>query len=134
MDQVRDICRTVIENDATVLMARIVDGTGALVRRDEVSLIGYSILERADHSDPDWRVLPEHDCVALDLNEVLLDSLANDRLWSVDACGFNFRHKLCTNRRGFPQPGAAYELRYLFVPKYSEPAVLRFHVRFHSHE
>jgi len=134
MGQVREICRTVVENGAAVLMARIVDGAGTLLRPDEVSLIGYSILERSERDDANWQALPEHDCVALDVNEVLLDSLTNDRLWSVDACGFNFRHELRPNRHGFPRPGVVYELRYLFVLKYGEPAILRFQVRFHFYE
>ena len=31
---------------------------------------------------------------ALDVDDVVLDSLANDELWTVDDVGYNFRHEI----------------------------------------
>jgi hypothetical protein len=130
MQETRDICDTVFENGAAVLMARIVDSAGTCVRRSQVAAIGYSIYE-LDRRDPDkLSVVPGHDHVPLDVDDVFLDTLESNGLWNVDVAGYNFRHEIyATEDESFPKPGARYEIRYMFIPKFGEPMFVRFHVR-----
>jgi len=118
------------ENGAAIMMARIVDSAGASVRRSQVVAIGYSIYE-LDRGKPEkFEVVAGHDCVPLDVDDVFLDSLESGGLWSVDVAGYNFRHEIQASQdESFPKAGARYEIRYLFIPKFGDPAIVRFHVR-----
>jgi hypothetical protein len=131
MRHARDICETAFKNGAAVLMARIVDGAGIRVRRDQMAFIRYSISE-VDPCDLERRQsLVAHADVPIDVDEVFLDSLETGGLWDVDAVGYNFRHEIRPGaNRKFP-PGARYEIRYVFQPKNCGGSmIVRFHVRF----
>jgi hypothetical protein len=132
MQQTREICETVFENGAAVLMARIVDGAGERVRRHQVALITYSIRE-IDPRDSDRREnVAGHIDEPLDVDDVFSDSLETGGLWDEDVVGYNFRHEIRADGScAFPKPGAHYEIRYLFRPNdCGGPVMIRFHVRF----
>jgi hypothetical protein len=132
MQETRDICETVFENGAAVLMARIVDGAGVVVRPDDVARVYFSIRE-IDPVDP----MVRHDVagfvrVRLRVGDVFLDRLETGRLWRLDVAGYNFRHVIRARRDNtFPKRGARYEIRYRMWPiDCAEPESIRFHVRF----
>jgi hypothetical protein len=118
MQQARDICDTVFKNGAAVFMARIVDGTGVRVRRDQIAFITFTAREiDLRNSEKFKRVVSPIDAM-LDVDEVFSDSLQIDGLWDVDTVGYNFRHEIRADRsRTFPKPGACYEIRYVLWPK-----------------
>ncbi|MCI0335639.1 MAG: hypothetical protein L0228_20715 [Planctomycetes bacterium] len=125
-----DICDAVLENGSAVLMARIVDGAGVCVRRSQVAAIGYSIYEVGRCDSERIAVVAGHDCVELSVDDLFLDSLEAGGLWSVDVAGYNFRHEIqASPNEAFPKAGARYEIRYLFVPRFGDPALIRFYVR-----
>ncbi len=130
MQQLREVREAVFENGSAVLMARIVDDSGVCIRPDQVAAVGYSIYE-VDRCDPDERtVVGGHDCVALDVDEVLLDALETGGLWEVDVAGYNFCHQILANPDGsFPRLGAEYEIRYVFIPEFGDSVIVRFFVR-----
>jgi hypothetical protein len=122
----------VFTGGAAVLMARIVDGAGVRVRRNQVASISYSIRE-IDLRDSDKRKnVNGHVDVPLAVDEVFLDTLETGGLWDVDVAGYNFRHEIrATGRRAFPKPGARYEVSYVFRPNDCwGPVTIRFYVRF----
>lgn len=130
MQQLREIHETVFEKGAALLMARIVDSAGVCVRRDQVSSVRCSILELDPRRELRGTVVPGHDRVPLDLDDVFLDSLELGRLWDVDTVGYNFRHEIRANAGGsFPRPGALYEIRYLLTPMQGPATILRFRIR-----
>ncbi len=130
MDQARDICETVFENGAAVLMARIVDDAGACVRRSQVAAIGYSIYELDERDPGTLHIVAEHDRVPLEVDDVFLDSLQSGEAWDVDVAGYNFRHEIhATEDKSFPKHGSRYEIRYMFIPNFGDPMFIRFHVR-----
>ncbi len=132
ISETRDVCRTVFENGVAVLMARIVDGASRCVEPADVAAIGYSILETGSRSKR-ARVVAGHDCRRLDVDEVFGDSLTCDASWDLDVAGYNFRHEIHANPdASFPKADARYEVRYLFLPKSSEPVIIRFHLRIQS--
>src|SRR5687768_14807630 len=77
-----------------VLLARIVDRRGAAIHPAGVSAIAYSIF--VSNPDQTGQVTPiaGHEGVALDVHQVLSDSLRTGGQWSVDAVGYNFRHEI----------------------------------------
>jgi len=129
MQHAREICRTVFENGAAILMARIVDNAGVYIRRSQVAAIRYTICELDRRRPQRIKVVPGHDRVPLEVDEVFSDVLeAGD--WNLDVAGYNFRHEIhATSDQSFPKPDARYELRYLFIPKFGEPALVNFEVR-----
>jgi hypothetical protein len=110
-----------------LLMVRIVDPAGKSIRRSMVAAIRYSLYELcvtgpvavADHSD-----------VALDVGDVMFDSLQTGGVWSLDVCGYNFRHEI-----DFPLEnveagqGALYLLIYMFTPAGEPPTIIEFVLR-----
>jgi hypothetical protein len=112
-------------------MARIVDGAGAAIRRDHVSLAEYSILELADRDHSQAIVVPNHEAVRLEVDQVFCDSLEVGGLWDVDLAGYNFRHEFNACRgEPFPKLDASYEIRYTLFPIDRDGAeIIRFRVK-----
>ena len=122
--------RAVAENGSMVLLARIVDRAGVAVRPADVDRIEYSIYE-VDPCWPDLRtVVAGCHVVALDIGEIMSDSLEVAHPWTVDCIGYNFRHEIRPARaRTFPKPGADYELKYRFTSSCGQTITVRFQIR-----
>jgi hypothetical protein len=121
----------VFANGVAVLMARIVDGAGVAIRRDQVSFAEYSIVELADRDWSQAIAVPNHQAVRLDVDQVFCDSLEIGGLWEVDLAGYNFRHEINASRgEPFPKPGATYEIRYALLPiDRDEVEIINFRVK-----
>ena len=133
MLQTREVCETVFENGAAVLMARIVDATGRRVHRSHIESLAYAIFEVDAENGECGRAVRGHDGTYLNVDAVFRDSLACDDAWNIDVSGYNFRHEIRANADGtFPRRRSRYEIRYLSVPKLGEPIVIRFSVRINS--
>jgi hypothetical protein len=121
---------TSCEQASAVLMARIVDRTGAEIRPSHVSSIEYSLYE----IDPFWpehlTVVCGHRDVPLCVTEVLSDALQTGSRWSVDDVGFNFQHEITfVGRAKSHDASTRCELRYEFAMTGGEEAIVRFQLR-----
>jgi hypothetical protein len=121
---------TVLVTGPVVLMARIVDSAGVTIRPSWIAAIEYSILEWGQCRPDALAIIVGHDCVALDVNDVLFDSLEIDGRWRTDFVGYNFRHEIALDRRGsFPKFGMSYEVRYTFTSTFGETSIVRFQLK-----
>jgi hypothetical protein len=132
MQRTRDVCETVFKNGAAVLMARMVDRCGRIVRRSHVTAAEYSIYQIGAHARVEPIVMAGYRGIALNVDEVFFDSLETGQLWDLDLVGYNFRHEVHLGENAsFPTPGARYEIRYAFLlADSSAPVEVRFYVRF----
>jgi hypothetical protein len=113
-----------------ILMARLVDGSGAAVRRADVLAVDYSIYEL----DPCWpnnlTIIAGCRHIELDVEEVLFDAVQSDNMWTVDDTGYNFRHEIRPARaQAFPKAGVDYELQYRFTSRCGQKITVRFRIR-----
>jgi hypothetical protein len=121
-----DECGIAIENGAAVLMARIVDGAGRSIRRADVAAVAYWIYEIDDRL-PHGRVVAGYDGIALDVREVLFNSLQAGGLWTVDVSGYNFRHEFdVPPEEILVTAGARFDIYYEFTPMFGEKTIIRF--------
>ena len=121
-----DECGIALENGAAVLMARIVDGTGRSIRRADVAAIAYSIYEINDRL-PRGRAVAGHEGVALDVGEVLFDTLLARGLWTLDAIGYNFRHEFDVPHDDIlGTAGKRFGVRYQLTSTFGEKMIIRF--------
>jgi hypothetical protein len=116
-----------LKNGSAVLMARIVDSAGRTIRQADVAAIEYWIYE-LDHRLPRGRrVVAAHDGVALNVGEVLCDSLHTRGLWTVDVVGYNFRHEFDVAQDDtLATAGKHFDVRYEFTPKIGQKTIIRF--------
>jgi hypothetical protein len=120
-----DGCGMAIHNRSPVLMARIVDNTGRIIRPAEVDKIKYWIYEFDRNAQRG--VVPRHDGIAINVPQVLFDALQNGDLWSLDALGYNFRHAFdFTQSDTCAMAGKHFDVRYEFTPKIGQKAIIRF--------
>ena len=119
-----------IGNGSAVLMARIVDSAGRSIRRADVGKIEYWIYE-LDHRLPRGRrAVAGHDGVALDVGDVLFDSLQARGLWTIDAVGYNFRHEFDVAQDDtLLAAGKRLDVRYVFTPRIGQKTIIRFQLR-----
>jgi hypothetical protein len=111
-------------------MARIVDSDGVVVQPSGVSAIEYSVFE-LDPCRPDvFTVVAGHDGVALDVGDVIYNSLQVGGLWTIDEVGYNFRHEIDVSQdEAFPKAGTQYQVRYEISPTSGQKTIVRFQIR-----
>jgi hypothetical protein len=107
-----------------MLRARLVDRHGRLLRPDNVEAMFFIALS---FGDKPGKVRPLG-AWALEPSEVILDGLHNDADWSVDVCGYNFRHLIDAGDfkyRSLPRRG---EFRYFIRDTSGNISILRFQI------
>ena len=126
----KDIHATVFRNATALFMARVENASGQAIIKTSLASIYYSVYE-VEREDPDsLSVLAGHDNVALNVNDVVFDTLQTDDAWTVDAEGYNFRHELDVSaNEAFPKAGAIYQVRYELLPVTGQKIVFRFKLR-----
>jgi hypothetical protein len=99
-----------IECSNAVLMARIVDQAGVCIRPWNVKAVTYSLFElRVDGP----LLVAGHADVPFNVDDVLFDSLQVGGEWSMDVCGYNFRHEIhVAHPRRHPCRVVRFELVY----------------------
>ena len=129
VSEANGICDAALTHRTAVLMARIVDGVGQVVRRSDIEVVRYSIHELdGRHVDNDAAV-PGHDAVVLNVDEVFFDSLQTGGLWTMDDVGYNFRHEIgVSGDRAFAKAGARYQIWYELRPSTGEKTIVRFQI------
>jgi hypothetical protein len=108
------------------LLARIVTAAGEAVQRADIASIKYSIYELDRPSGDRRTVLPGHCDVLLDVRDVFSDSLRNDRRWTIDREGYNFRHVVAFD--ALARAGARYQICYELVPRVGPKTILHFNL------
>ena len=130
MPQAKDIFGTAFKNGSAILMARIVDSTGANVQQSALASIEYSIFELDPCRPDNLVVVAGHDGAELDVEDVVFNSLQTGGLWTVDAVGYNFRHEIDVSAsEAFPKAGVQYQIRYELVPTSGQKTIVRFQLR-----
>ena len=121
---------TSLEYGSAVLMARIVDAFGASVHPRAVAAISYTLYVMDSRRPRKRRPLHGHMAVPLEITEVMFATLQCDVSWTVDVCGYNFRHRIdCSRDRLVASAGARYEAFYLFTPIHGDDQYIRFQLR-----
>lgn len=116
-------------NSSIVLMARIEDRFGATVGTSDVEAIRYSIYELDPHRPDSTSIVDGREDIAVDVREVIRDSLMNGHEWALDAIGYNFRHDIELDRdKPFPKQGVSYQILYELTPTVGEKTIARFHL------
>lgn len=130
MANAKDIQGTVFRNGTAVLLARIVDGHADAVNQASLTSGSYTIFALTQDYPQVLTVVEGHEEVALDIEDVIFDSLQTDNGWTVDDVGYNFRHELDVSEdEAFSEAGRVYQVRYELVPVTGQKIVFRFLLR-----
>lgn len=113
------------QNGTAVLMARLVDHAGVSIRPWMVAAITYSLFELNDGGPVP---IAAHVAVPLDVDSVMFDALQTGGDWTVDVCGYNFRHEIdVATAKSFTV--ARYVLMYEFTPVDGPRTFIRFQLK-----
>lgn len=125
--QAHNIHGTVFQNGTAALLARVLGNNGAPIVQADAATIDYSIY-LLDDDDPDRRQPVEgHEDVALEPTTVILNELATDVLWTVDAVGYNFLHQPDASANpAFPWAGKKYLVEHRLHPPAGQIVLVRF--------
>jgi hypothetical protein len=127
MQSAKEKSRTVLENGAAILMARLVDASGTPIQPATVRAIDCTIYE----IDPCWphglTLVTGYDAVHVAVANVVFASLQIDELWTVDDLGYNFRHEINVDGpQRFPKTGFQYQVRYRVTDINGGRTIVRF--------
>jgi hypothetical protein len=127
MQSAKEKSRTVLENGAAILMARLVDPNGTPIQPATIRAIDCTIYE----IDPCWphslTLVTGYNAVFVAVANVVFDSLQIDELWTVDEVGYNFRHEIKVDgHQRFPKAGFQYQVRYRITDSNGERTIVRF--------
>ena len=127
MTEARDIHGTAMKNGSAALLARVVGNDGQAIARAAIDAVHYSVF-LLDDFDPDARsAVAGHDDAALDVEDVVFDTLQNDARWTVDGIGYNFRHALDVREHpALPVAGRRYLVEFRLTPIAGQPILVRF--------
>jgi hypothetical protein len=122
-----DIYGTAFKNGSAVLLARVVDQTGACIVRADLRAIQYTVY-LLDDQNPDSRTaIDGHTAAPLTIANVVFDTLQTDLIWTVDAIGYNFRHVLDVSAHAaFAIAGRRYLIEYQLTPVAGQAILVRF--------
>ena len=114
-----DTYGTVQKNGTATFMARVVDATDTPIQPTVIAAAQYSVY-LLDDQDPDsW----------LAVDQVVLDQLQADSLWTADTLGYNFCHELDVSAcQAFPTAGRRYLVEYTLTPTLGQVIKVRFRV------
>jgi hypothetical protein len=124
-----DTYGTVQKNGTATFMARVVDATDTPIQPTVIAAAQYSVY-LLDDQDPDsWLAVDGHNGVALAVDQVVLDQLQADSLWTADTLGYNFCHELDVSAcQAFPTAGRRYLVEYTLTPTLGQVIKVRFRV------
>jgi hypothetical protein len=130
MPTAKDIFGTAFKNGSAVLMARIVDASGANVQQAGITAIKYSVFELDPCRPDNLTAVAGHNGATLVVANVIFNALQTGGLWTVDEVGYNFRHEINVGTSEvFPKAGAQYQVRYELTPTTGQKSIVRFQLR-----
>lgn len=126
----KDIHGTVFRNGTAVLMARVVDGQAAAINQASLASASYTVFALEQDNPASLTAVVGHEDVALDVAEIVFDTLQTGGGWTVDEVGFNFRHEVDVSAdEAFGEAGRVYQVRYELVPVTGQKIVFRFQLK-----
>jgi hypothetical protein len=110
-----------------VVLARLVDADGRLVRARDVAAIHYTLYEVLRIGRDGARIFTIRAYGDVNVTEVLSDTLRSDKHWTVDAFGYNFRHDIDVSALRLAEQ---FEVHYVMRPTLSPKTPI--HLNFRS--
>jgi len=129
MADATDIHGVAFKNGSTTLLARVVGSDGQAIVQADISSAKYSVY-LLDDQDADGRTpVSGHADVALEVADLVFNSLQTDALWTVDAVGYNLRHVLdISENQAFTVAGRRYLVEFELTPGSGQVILVRFRV------
>jgi len=119
------------EEGNCIFLAQVKEkASGTLLSPSRIGTIKYRVY-RLDHSDPTIKtIIPGHDEVSLDVENVFFTTPVLDGLWNGDCVGYNFRHEpIVTVHPLFPVAGRHYLVEYrITLTDHPNDVIVRYRV------
>ena len=126
----KDIHAAVFRNATATFMARVENSSGQTIDQASVASILYTVYELTKDDPTVLTPVAGHQNVAINVANVVYDTLQLDSAWTVDTVGYNFRHELdVSQNEAFALAGATYQVRYELTPVLGQKIVFRFQLR-----
>lgn len=130
MANAKDIHGTVFRHGTAVLLARVVDAQATAINQASVASASYTVFALEQDNPASLTAVTGHEEVALDVEEIVFDTLQMGSGWTVDEVGYNFRHELdVAAAEAFGEAGRVYQVRYELVPVTGQKIVFRFQLK-----
>lgn len=122
-----DTYGTAFKNGSVTLLARVVGKNGADILQADIASAKYSAY-LLDEQDADSRTaVTGHSDVALNVGDIVFNTLQNDALWTVDQTGYNFRHVLdVSENQAFTIAGRRFLVEFELIPSTGQVILVRF--------
>ncbi len=129
MADAADIYGTAFKNGSATLMARVVDFDGNAVVQADIASAQYTVY-LLDDQDADARTaITGHTAVALNVADVVFDTLQTDAVWTADQTGYNFRHTLDVSaNQAFTIAGRRFLAEFNLTPTAGQAILVRFRI------
>ena len=127
MPDARDTTGTVFVGGTAAMLARVLGPTAQPVVQADLSSIEYSIYALDDADATARTPVTGHSAVAINVSDVIFDSLQTDPVWTADDIGYNFLHIIdITTHPAFTLAQQRYLVEYKLTPTRGQPILVRF--------
>ncbi len=127
MAETADTYGTAFKNGSVTLLARVVGKDGQNILQADVASAKYSVYLLDDQDADSRTAITGHSDVALSVPDLVLNTLQNDALWTVDETGYNFRHVLdVSEHQAFTVAGRRFLVEFELTPSTGQVILVRF--------
>ena len=127
MAEAADTYGTAFRNGSVTLLARVVGKDGADIVQADIASAKYSVYLLDDQDADSRTAITGHSNVALSVADLVLNTLQNDALWTVDENGYNFRHVLdVSEHQAFTVAGRRFLVEFELTPGTGQVILVRF--------
>jgi len=124
-----DTFGTALKNGSATLLARVVGKDGAHIVQADIASAKYSVYLLDDQDADSRAAVTGHSDVALNVSDLVFNTLQNDPLWTVDETGYNFRHVLdVTEHQAFTVAGRRFLVEFALTPNSGQVILVRFRI------
>lgn len=129
MADAADTYGTALKNGSATFLARVVGKDGANIVQADVASAEYSVYLLDDQDADSRTAVTGHSGVALNVNDLIFNTLQKDALWTVDEVGYNFRHVLdVSENQAFTIAGRRYLVEFELTPSGGQVILVRFRI------
>lgn len=122
-----DTYGTVFKNGSVTLLARVVGKDGANIVQADIASAKYSVYLLDDQDADSRTAVTGHSDVALNVGDIVFNTLQTDALWTVDETGYNFRHVLdVSENQAFTVAGRRFLVEFELTPNSGQVILVRF--------
>jgi hypothetical protein len=127
MAEAADTYGTAFKNGSVTLLARVVGKDGADIVQADIASAKYSVYLLDDQDADSRSATTGHSNVTLNVAGVIFNTLQNDKLWTVDETGYNFRHVLdVSENQAFTIAGRRFLVEFELTPGTGQVILVRF--------